>query len=94
VNGLVFFLTFLFGRFIFQVRLAYTFFIFLYEVWTSGVYEKEYTQLERFTSGFSVFAQVSMIFLNFYWLQLIVKGLIRKFTKKGDSTDKSKKKQH
>ena len=92
VNGLLFFITFLFGRFIFQLRLAYHFFLYLDDVWASGKYEKEYSSLEKFTFGYSTFAQVSMIFLNFYWLQLIVRGLFRRFTKKptGDTKKKNK----
>jgi hypothetical protein len=90
VNGVLFFIFFLFGRFIFQLRLAYHFYLYLTDIWTSGKYEKEYSPLERFTFGYSTFAQVSMIFLNFYWLQLIVRGLARKFSKK-PTGDKKKK---
>ena len=68
INGILFAVFFLFGRFIFQLRLAFHFFICIKEIWESGQYHKDYTQLERFTFGFSIFAQVSMIFLNFYWL--------------------------
>jgi hypothetical protein len=38
INGIVFLLSFLFGRFVFQLRLSYLLFDYLAGVWNKGVY--------------------------------------------------------
>ena len=77
VNNVLFLLSFLFGRFIFQIRLSYvliqTLILFKYAT-VYGVYEK-------FVFWFTQFMQFSILLMNCYWLSLIVKGFIRKFSK-------------
>ena len=82
VNVVFFFLTFLIGRFLFQLHLIYSFFWIWRQVWTDGTYSQVYNGLERFAFWYGMFTQLSIIFLNINWLQLITKGVIRKFAKK------------
>jgi hypothetical protein len=86
-NSVLFFLTFLFGRFVFQLRLAWVFFSWLHQQEYQLKYTQIYGSFERFLFWFAIACQFAMIVLNTYWLMLIFKQIKRNMSKKGGEKD-------
>lgn len=79
LNGAVFFIIFLFGRFVFQLRLTWVFFSWLATDVQTKWDTPLYGNFEKFMVPFCIVCQIAMILLNSYWLQLILKQIIRNF---------------
>jgi TLC domain len=74
INSVFFFFSFFFGRYVFQLRLTYVWFTY---IWGLGLQEGAF---QKFMLVFCAICQISIIGLNTYWLQLIVKQVIRLMT--------------
>lgn len=82
LNSVFFFFFFLFGRFIFQLRLTWVFFSWLLVEYQTKWGTPLYGNFEKFMLPFCIFCQIAMILLNSYWLQLILKQIVRNFSGK------------
>lgn len=76
VNQVIFFLTFLFGRLVFQAYFAYICLPWLVKEYYSHVVV-DYSGIEKAGFYFCCLAQMLGLVLNINWMTLIVKGMAR-----------------
>lgn len=81
VNNLLFSVTFIFGRMVFQLCFICVIPSWILNEWRAHVHT-DYTLYEQMGFYFCCFAQVLGLVLNSYWLTLVLKGLAR-LLKKG-----------